>query len=72
MLAGFVPNVIAIITGGVAVTTGFMSKGTPGSESYATTGLICGFVGIGGGVLGGILYFVFLFLQIGVRGMQGF
>ena len=67
-----VPNVIAIITGGVAVTTGFMGKGTPGSESFALTGIICGFVGIGAGVLGGILYFVLLFFQIGVRGMQGF
>ena len=68
----FVPNVIAIITGTIAVVTGYKVKNLPGSEGMAMTGIICGFVAIGCAVLGVILYFVFLALHIGVRGMQGF
>jgi predicted Zn finger-like uncharacterized protein len=68
----FVPSLIAIATGTVAVITGFMGKGKPESDGMAMTGIICGFVGIGCAVAGVLLYFAFIFFRIGVVGMQNF
>ena len=52
----------------VAVILGFMSNKVPGSEGMAMTGIICGFVGIAFGLIGIVMLFLSIFLNIGLGG----
>jgi hypothetical protein len=60
-------TLIALICGIIAVILGFMSKHSPGCESHALTGIICGFVGIGLSVIGMFTSTMFFCMVIGAR-----
>ena len=62
---------IAGITGIVAVTLGYMGK-SPGSETYTTTGIICGFVGIGLALIGLLWFILSIVFRVGMIGMNNF
>jgi predicted Zn finger-like uncharacterized protein len=62
---------IAAITGIVAVTLGYMGK-SPGSETYTTTGIICGFVGIGLALIGLLWFILNIVFRVGMIGMNNF
>jgi predicted Zn finger-like uncharacterized protein len=62
---------IAGITGIVAVILGYMGK-SPGSEAYAITGIISGFVGIGLALIGVLWIILSITLHVGMIGMGKF
>jgi hypothetical protein len=62
---------IAGLTGIVAVILGYMGK-SPGSETYTTTGIICGFVGIGLALIGVLWIILSITLRVGMIGMGNF
>jgi hypothetical protein len=63
---------IAAVAGTVAVILGYMSKDSPGSESYSKTGIICGSVAIVQALIGIIYFILSITLRFGMLGMHNF
>ncbi len=62
-----IPSLISLGCGITAVICGHKTLKSPGSEGMAMTGLICGYVSIGLSLIGVVMFFLGLFLNIGMN-----